>query len=493
MHLCLMSEDAKVYAEKVEILEIENAKLKSELLAYKRHLFGKKSERYLSSGMTLPGQQMFDPTVFGISLPSQISKEDIPAVEEKKKDAQKPVRKEFDESKFEVITEEIQPDADTSELKYMGVEVSTHQVLVDAKIVIKKIKRYKYINTETGEIVLAEMPYRPFAKSQVSSSIVSEVLVQKYVDGMPIYRQQQAWKRLGVDFPYSSLSDMQRSGYEIISPLFKAFIIEVRNTNYLQVDESPFKVLTSEKKGATHIGYQWIYLDPVRSLVLYDYQSGRSAKYPDEMLKDYKGIIQTDGYTGYNRVADKEGIKQIYCLAHARRYFEKALSNHKEPASYFLEEVQKIYAIERQILDNDITGENKVSYRQKYAMPILQNLQQWLKDQLPQITPKSTFGKAVLYSSERWEGLMAYCNYAHAQIDNNPVERSIRPMVIGRKNYLFTKTDESAKRIACFYSFFITCRLHNVNPKAWIEDVFNKIEIIKPSEYHTLFPQNWGK
>jgi transposase len=488
-----MSEDAKVYAEKVEILEIEIAKLKSELIAFKRHVFGKKSERYLSSGITLPGQQVFDPTVFGVSLSNDPTKKDIPTAEENKKVTKKPVRKELDESKFEVITEDVQPDVDITGLKYMGVEVSTHLVLVDAKIVIKKIKRYKYVNSTTGEIVMAEMPFRPFAKSQVSSSIVSEVLVQKYVDGMPIYRQQQGWMRLGVDFPYSSLSDMQRSGYELISPLFKAFINEVRKTNYLQLDESPFKVLTSEKKGASHIGYQWVYLDPVRSLVLYDYQPGRSAKYPDEMLKDFKGIIQTDGYTGYNRVADKEGVDQIYCLAHARRYFEKALSNHQEPASYFLEEVRKVYAIERQIRDNDIIGENKVSYRQKFAMPILQNLQQWLKDQLPDITPKSTFGKAVLYSSERWEGLMAYCNFAHAQIDNNPVERSIRPMVIGRKNYLFTKTDESAKRIACFYSFFITCRLHNVNPKAWIEDVLNKIEIIKPSEYHTLFPQNWGK
>lgn len=488
-----MSEDAKVYAEKVDLLEIEVAKLKSELIAYKRHIFGKKSERFTSSAYTIPGQQIFDPGVFGIDLSTEKKATKTPVVEERKKEVQKPVRKELDESKFDIIIEEIQPEVDTSNMKFMGVEISTYQVLVDAKVVIKKIKRYKYLNTTTGEIIMAEMPYRPFAKSNVSSSIVAEVLVQKFVDGMPIYRLQQAWNRLGIEFAYSTLSDMQRMGFDLIAPLWNAFRKEVLNTNYLQVDESPFKVLTSEKQGASHIGYQWVYLDPVRNLVLYDYQSGRSSEHPAKMLKDFKGIIQTDGYAGYNQVAQRQDIEQIFCMVHARRYFEKALDNDKERSTYFLNEVQKLYVIERQIKDNNIVGDALVEYRQAHAIPILQSLHQWLKDQVPTITPKSTFGKAILYSLERWQGLMSYCDHAHAQIDNNPVERSIRPMVIGRKNYLFSKTHESAQRVACFYSFFITCRLHNVNPKEWIEDVFNKINDMKPSLYHTLFPQNWKK
>jgi hypothetical protein len=117
----------------------------------------------------------------------------------------------------------------------------------------------------------------------------------------------------------------------------------------------------------------------------------------------------------------------------------------------------------------------------------------WLDAELQKVAPKSTIGKAIIYSKERWKGLSIYSNFSYTEIDNNPVERSIRPMVIGRKNYLFAGSDESAERAACFYSFFITCRLHGVNPKAWIEDVFEKIENMKPSQYHTLFPQNWGK
>jgi transposase len=488
-----MSDDAKIYAEKVALLELENAKLKNELLAYKRHIFGKKSERYISLGQTLPGQQVLDPSIFAVELPVEKKQTSTVVIEEKKKEVQKPVRKELDETKFDVITEDIQPDLETSHLKYIGIEVSTHQVLVDAKIIIKKIRRYKYLNPQTGDIIIADMPYRAFAKSQVSSSIVSEVLVQKYVDGMPIYRQQQAWNRLGVEFAYSTLSDMQRMGFELIQPLWLAFREEVINTNYLQVDESPFKVLTSEKQGASHIGYQWVYHDPIRNLVLYDYQSGRSPEHPKKMLKEFKGIIQTDGYAGYNQVAKQNDIEQIYCMVHARRYFEKALDNDKERSEYFLNEVQKLYAIERQIKDNNVIGDPVVDYRRTHAMPILESLHQWLKDQLPSITPKSSFGKAICYSLERWEGLMSYCYHAQALIDNNPVERSIRPMVIGRKNYLFSKTHESAQRVSCFYSFFITCRLHKVNPKEWIEDVFNKINDLKPSQYHTLFPQNWKK
>jgi transposase len=460
-------------------------KLKSENDFLKRHIFGKKSERFIAA----PGQLSFDG--LDVQLPeAHVKKSDpVKAVDVEK---QKPVRKPLDESKFEVIVEELQPEGKISEMKYIGVEETIYQVLVDAKIVLKKIKRYKYQKTN-GEIVIADMPYRPFAKSAVSSSIVSEVLVQKYVDAMPIHRQEQSWKRVGVEFPYSSLSDMQRMGYVLIKPLFDAYKKQVLSTNYLQVDETPFKVLSSEKKGASHMGYQWVYLDPVRNLVFYNYQRGRSEEHPSSMLKNFKGIIQTDGFAGYNKVASSPDINQIYCMAHARRYFERALDNDPDRAKHFLSEVQKLYDIERHIKDQSIQGEDKVHYRKQHAYPILQELKIWLDDQLQKVAPKSTIGKAIIYSKERWKGLSTYCNFSYTEIDNNPVERSIRPMVIGRKNYLFAGSDESAERAACFYSFFITCRLHGINPKAWIEDVFEKIEHLKPSQYHTLFPQNWGK
>lgn len=480
-----MPEDVVLLQNMVRELTDSNAKLKSEIDFLKRHIFGKKSERFIA----VPGQLSFEGLDAQLPDAQVIKSEPLKVVEKEK---QKPVRKPLDESKFEVIVEELLPEGKVEEMKYIGVEETTYQVLVDAKIVLKKIKRYKY-QTPSGEIVIADMPYRPFAKSAVSSSIVSEVLVQKYVDAMPIYRQEQAWKRLGVEFPYSSLSDMQRMGYSIIQPLFDAFKKQVLSTNYLQVDESPFKVLSSERKGASHIGYQWVYLDPVRNLVFYNYQRGRSEQHPSTMLKDFKGIIQTDGFGGYNKAASSPDINQIHCMAHARRYFERALDNDPDRAKHFLSEVQKLYDIERHIKEQNIQDTDKVTYRKENAMPILNGLKVWLDDQLQKVAPKSTIGKAIIYSKERWKGLSTYCNFSYTEIDNNPVERSIRPMVIGRKNYLFAGSDESAERAACFYSFFITCRLHGVNPKAWIEDVFEKIEHLKPSKYHTLFPQNWGK
>lgn len=481
-----MSEDALVFAEENRQLKEDIARLKEELDLLKRHIFGKKSERFIA----VPGQLSFD----GLDIQVPVAQAPVTsAIKPESKEKQKPVRKPLDESKFEVITEEIHPDVDLQDMKFIGVEESTHQVLVDAKIVLKKIKRYKYQNTLTGEIIIADMPYRPFAKSAVSASIISEVAVQKYVDAMPINRQMQSWKRLGVEFPYASLSDMQRMGFNLINPLFDAFIKDVLQTNYLQVDESPFKVLSGEKKGATHVGYQWIYLDPVRNVVFYNYQQGRSQMHPAQMLHSFKGIIQTDGYSGYNKVAGSADINQIYCMAHARRYFERALDNDPQRAEYFLKEVQKLYDIERTIKDQNIAGQPKVDYRKAHSLPILESLKHWLDDQVQKVAPRSSIGKAILYSKERWKGLSTYCDYEYTQIDNNPVERSIRPMVIGRKNYLFAGSHESAQRAACYYSFFITCKLHGVNPKAWLEDVFNIIEHLKPSQYHTLFPQNWSK
>lgn len=481
-----MSEDVAALQKMVLELTEVVAKLKSENEFLKRHIFGKKSERFIAA----PGQLSFEGLHVQVPEPASQKHEVVKPVDKEK---QKPVRKPLDESRFEVITEELYPEGNTQELKYIGEEVTTYQELVDAKIVIRKIKRYKYKNTTTGEILIADMPYRPFAKSAVSSSIVSEVLVQKYVDAMPINRQEQAWKRLGVDFSYSSLSDMQRMGYELIRRLFEVFRKDVLSTNYLQVDESPFKVLSSEKKGATHVGYQWVYLDPVRNVVFYNYQPGRSGEHPVRMLKGFKGIIQTDGFAGYNKAASSPDINQIYCMAHARRYFERARDNDLQRADYFLKEVQKLYEIERIIKSTGIVGKDKVKYRQEHAVPILAELKVWLDEQVQMVAPKSTIGKAVLYSKQRWKGLVTYCEYDYTEIDNNPVERSIRPMVVGRKNYLFAGSHESAERAACFYSFFITCRLHKINPKVWIEEVFNKIEHLKPSQYPSLFPQNWGK
>jgi transposase len=480
-----MSEDVAALQKMVIELTEVVAKLKSENDFLKRHIFGKKSERFIAA----PGQLSLEG--LEVRIPEKHPAKEVIAPPAKEK--QKPVRKPLDESRFEVLVEELHPEGNAEEMKYIGVEETIYQELVDARIVLRKIKRYKYRNTVTGEIVIADLPYRPFAKSAVSASIVGEVVVQKYVDAMPIYRQEQSWKRLGVDFAYSSLSDMQRMGYQLIKPLFDAFKKDVLSTNYLQADESPFKVLSSEKKGATHVGYQWVYLDPVRNVVFYNYQPGRSEEHPVRMLQGFKGIIQTDGFAGYNKAASAPEINQIYCMAHARRYFERARDNDPDRADHFLKEVQKLYEIERIIKSEGITGAAKVNYRKEHAVPILTQLKVWLDEQVQKVAPKSTIGRAVLYSKERWKGLMTYCNFDYTEIDNNPVERSIRPMVVGRKNYLFAGSNESAERAACYYSFFITCRLHGINPKAWIEDVFNKIEHLKPSQYPTLFPQNRGK
>jgi transposase len=482
-----MSEDVVLLQKMVTDLSEDNAKLKSEIEFLKRHIFGKKSERFIAT----PGQLSFDG--LNTELPESTTKKSV-AIKPAEKEKQKPVRKPLDESKFEVIVEELQPDGNIEEMKFIGVEETTYQVLVDAKIVLKKIKRYKY-QKPSGEIVIADMPYRPFAKSAVSSSIVSEVLVQKYVDAMPMYRQEQAWKRVGVEFPYSSLLDMPKMGYELIRPLFDTFKTSVMHQRYLMVDESPIKVLCKEKKKTSHIGFYYVAHDPVNQCVLYDYNEHKNFKQTTGFLNGFKGkVIQTDGYEGYDAfIKSKPGIVHLYCMAHSRRYFEKALDNDPQRASHFLQEVQKVYHIEQVIKERMIIGPDKVLYRKEHAVPILQALGLWLDDQKNKVAPKSTIGKAIAYSLQRWNGLTAYCDFDFTEIDNNPVERSIRPMVIGRKNYLFAGSHESAQRSAGFYSFFITCRMHGVNPKAWIEDVFEKIEHMKPSQYHTLFPQNWGK
>lgn len=463
-------------------------RLQDELALLKRQIFGKKTERFVP----IPGQLVIE------GMEQEEQEKTIPPVnknvaEDKEQEKGKPVRKTIDESKFEVIAEDLNPEGDLENMKLIGIVETVWHDMKEAKVVLRKIKRYKYKNLLTGEIIIADLPYRPFDKSTLSASIITETIVQKYVDAMPINRQLMAWNRLGFNIPYSTLSGTQKAGYEKILPLYQAFTKDLLKTNYLMCDESPFKVLQSEKKGKSHLGYHWVYQDPIRSVVLYNYQPGRSQAHPSNMLEAFSGTIQTDGYAGYNKVGKRPNVNVIYCMAHARRYFERALDSDPEKAGYFLQEIKLLYDIERKIQNEGWINGTKMAFREEHAKPILDRVYNEIIRQIDVIPPRSTLGVALNYSRTRWQGLSAYASSSVFNIDNNPIERSIRPMVVGRNNYMFSASHESAQVAACFYSFFVTCRLHKINPKEWLLDVFNKIDHLKPSDYHTLYPQNWVK
>jgi hypothetical protein len=249
----------------------------------------------------------------------------------------------------------------------------------------------------------------------------------------------------------------------------------VLKSNYLHADETPLKVLDKDKKGTTHRGYYWVYQNSIDKLVFFDYREGRGREGPAGILENFKGYLQTDGYAVYESFDKKEDITLLHCMAHARRMFHDAMDNDAVRAGYAMEEIQRLYAIERICKDEGLSVDQITQVRQKMAVPVLESLGEWMKEQYIQTTPKSAIGKALAYSIERWKRLSIYAGNGILNIDNNPVENSIRPIALGRKNYLFAGSHEAAQRSAILYSLLGTCKMQGIDPYAWLRNTLEKI------------------
>jgi hypothetical protein len=289
---------------------------------------------------------------------------------------------------------------------------------------------------------------------------------------------------------YSTLTDWVSGTCELIAPLFEALKVEVLQSNYLHVDETPIKVLDKDKKGQTHRGYYWVYQDSINKTVFFDYQEGRGREGPLGILENFTGYLQTDGYAAYDVFDKKENITLIHCMAHARRMFNEALDNDYDRATYALEEMQKLYTIERISKESNLNFAEMKVVRCAKAAPILKALGLWMQQQYVQVLPKSAIGKALAYSIERWTKLSLYITDGRLKIDNNPVENSIRPVALGRKNYLFAGSHEAAKRSGMLYSLLGTCKMHNIEPYTWLKGVLQIIPQHPVNRVKELLPHH---
>jgi hypothetical protein len=303
----------------------------------------------------------------------------------------------------------------------------------------------------------------------------------------------QRFERRGVKLAYSTLTDWVSGTCQLITPLFEALKAEVLKSTYLHADETPIRVLDRKKEGETHRGYYWVYQNSIDKLVLFDYQEGRGREGPSEILKDFSGYLQTDGYVGYEVFAKRPGVTLIHCMAHARRMFHEALDNNKELAEYALKQIQLLYAIEKHCREKALSFDEVKAVRKAEALPVLQSLGEWMIEQYVNVLPKSAIGKALGYSIERWERLSEYVNDGRLNIDNNPVENSIRPVALGRKNYLFAGSHEAAKRSGMLYSLLGTCKMHGIEPYAWLKDALNRIADHPVNRISELLPHRYKK
>jgi hypothetical protein len=233
-----------------------------------------------------------------------------------------------------------------------------------------------------------------------------------------------------------------------------------------------------------------VYHSPLQKTVLYDYRYGRSRQGPNELLKNFRGYLQTDGYAVYDSFDKKDEITLLNCMAHARRYFEKAQDYDQKKAEYAMGMFQKIYAIETKAKDAGMTAKQRYDLRLDESLPLLNELGKWLAETYKTVLPKSPIGKAMAYCIPRWDYLINFLKDGSLEIDNNEVENAIRPLALGRKNYLFAGSERGAERAAMFYSFFGTCKKNNVNPFDWLKKVLEIIPTHKVNKLNELLPQN---
>ena len=489
--------DSTAHIAENEALRVENTRLRGqlgvlqhELAQLKRMLFGVRSERFEPA--QTPGL---------LSLFGDEPAPEPPTVQEtetitRTRTKRKPVRQGLPAHlPREVIV--IEPESDTTGLKKIGEEVTETLDYRPGKLIVIRRVRPKYAdpNNEAAGVVIGALPVRPIDKGIAEPSLLAHVLIEKYADHLPIYRQVQRFKREGIVLPPTTIEGWVAASANLLVPLYEALVEQVKSSGYVQADETRIPVQDAEKKGATHRGYYWVYHGPLDGSVVLDYQRSREKTGPVAFLDGYKGALQSDGYPAYDGIGRWPDITSYGCWAHARRYFFEAKGNDAARAEHVLLEIGLLRTdigpndIERELREEEASHERRRELRREKAVPILDRLKVWLHAN-PGL-PSSPWAKAVNYALFRWDKLIGYTEDGRIEIDNNLVENAIRPIALGRRNYLFAGSHEAAQRAAVIYSMLATCKKNDVNPQIWLSDVLTRLPTHPHKQIDDLLPQNW--
>jgi len=465
------------------------SELKFQLAQLRRTIFGRKSERFVPQD---PSQLRLDFDMGEEVVPTPESEEITYSRIVKKKSTAKPnVRMAIPEH-LPRVTEIIEPENLPEGSKRIGEEVTEVLEITPAKIYVRRIVRPKYALPEETGISIAYLPSLPLPRSNAGASLITWLIVNKYVDHLPFYRQVQILKRDNINLAESTINDWFKATADLLEPLYKEIWKQIKATDHLFVDETTIPVQSVDKPGGTIKGYHWIFrgIDP--NLILFYYNQGsRGYHILHEVLPGFKGAVQCDAYGAYSELDNVKGIITIGCWAHVRRKFDQALSNDSEQATYALTKIKELYAIERKATENNLNPDEIKELREKESLPILKEFEEWLWETSQKVLPKSPIGKAIAYTYSIYRRLMRYTLDGRYRIDNNLAENGVRPLALGRKNYLFCGNHQAAERTAIIYSLLGSCKVNNVNPQEWLTDVLNRIQDHNIQKLDELLPNKW--
>ena len=462
---------------------ITNLKQQVEML--QRKVWGKSSERYINED---PLQRKLDFDGLDL-LPEEkelatSAKQEIEQYKKVRvievKDKKHPVRKPLPESLPREETHIYPENINLENWTELAPEITEVLERESARWYVRRIIRHKYAlkdksQDEQTQVVTAPMPVLPIAKSYAGATVLADMIIDKYVNHLPFYRQIEMFKQQGISIAPATINGWFQEVANLLRPSYYRLKELVLDSDYIQSDETTIPIINNEKH-TTIKGYIWMIRAVMDNLVFFHYDQGsRAQKVALQLFKDYQGVIQTDGYAVYDIYEHKKGVLPIGCWAHARRYFEEALKEDKVRASYALEQIGLLYDVERRADQEQLSYDQRADLRARLSYPIMVAFEKWLVNEHPQVLPKGRIGKAIKYTYNIFPKLTRYHLDGRLKIDNNLGENAIRPIALGRKNWLFCGNHDAAENAAIMYSMLGCCKASEVNLRDWLVYFLNNI------------------
>ena len=483
--------------------------LTDQLAWYRRKFWKSSSERFIPED---PNQRRIDFDGLDVlpqekEVMEEAEKEIITYERKKPENKQKPVRLPLPDH-LRRETEIIEPEGIDENWLRIGQEVTEILEHKPGELFVRQIIRPKYAlkqqvqkeqDQAEGEVTrenikIASLPLLPLPRSNAGASLLAELLLSKYIYHIPFHRKIAMFKQAGVTLPASTVNGWFSGSSDLLRALYNRLREIVLATDYIQVDESTVPVVNSEKH-RTVKSYLWVVRSVMENLVFFHYDKGsRAQKVVIELLHNYKGAVQTDGYEAYTIYEQKKGVLLLGCWAHARRKFTESLKEDKTGAEYALKQIGLLYRVETMATDQEMDAEQRAELRQRLAYPILCAFEKWIVSYYPKALPKGRMSKALSYTYSLYHRLSRYHLDGRYQMDNNLVENAIRPLALGRKNYLFCGNHEAAENAAIMYSLLGCCKASDVNPQQWLTDVLTRIPEYNNNyslDLADLLPHNW--
>ena len=498
----LSSEKERLLAEKAEMQSVIDD-LRAQMAWFRKKFFGSMSEKHLPLE-----PNALEPTLFDTQLTEDeqerldaevkdMEEQNARTIEVKahRREVRRPVFTDLPVEETHIYPEGVEGNPDYVEI---GVENTDSLAIRPAKMYIRRIVRHKFVLKSSLQVndpdrqtfLIAPLPETIIPKGMASESLLADILINKYVYHLPFYRQIQKYRELGVVLSDATINDWFAAVCTKLRPLYDRLRERIMKSDYIQVDESTLPVIDNEKRRAVK-GYMWAVRNALGGDVYFHYDMGsRSGDTARRLIGGYRGAVQTDGYEVYASFENSPGKMMIGCWAHVRRKFVEALDENRKYASEAIVYISKLYKIESEMRESGLDAEAVKERRQKESYPIIQDFEKWMDSVANNFSPKSRMAKALVYTYSLLPRLSRYVLDGRYNIDNNGIENAIRPLALGRKNYLFAGNHDAAVRAAIVYSLLSSCKAAGIDTRAWLEDVLKRI----PSEKNpdALLPANWA-